>query len=203
VSSFLGHHLIAEGRRTISRRDGRNTRDQSRTSENSQDDRDAQPTRCFGEAALGPSFEPVHALAPARALATSVSDGFSGSGGIPELCCELRSRIALSSRCRPGELQIQRVAGLRNRCTLCPGMPGASVARATTFVVRSPQAGTEAFLRQVQQAVWANNPTLPVGATQTMQDVYERSLARPTFTLLMLGSRAVWRSRSASSVSTG
>jgi hypothetical protein len=82
-------------------------------------------------------------------------------------------------------------------------MPGASVARATTFVVRSPQAGTEAFLRQVQQAVWANNPTLPVGATQTMQDVYERSLARPTFTLLMLGSRAVWRSRSASSVSTG
>ena len=61
------------------------------------------------------------------------------------------------------------------------------VARATTFVVRSPQAGTEAFLRQVQQAVWANNPTLPVGATQTMQDVYERSLARPTFTLLMLG----------------
>jgi hypothetical protein len=61
------------------------------------------------------------------------------------------------------------------------------VTRATTFVVRSPEAGTEAFLRQVQQAVWANNPTLPVGATQTMQDVYERSLARPTFTLLMLG----------------
>lgn len=68
-----------------------------------------------------------------------------------------------------------------------PGTPGASVVRAATFVVRSPQAGTAAFLRQVQQAVWANNPTLPVGATQTMQDVYERSLARPTFTLLMLG----------------
>src|SRR5688572_20055691 len=61
------------------------------------------------------------------------------------------------------------------------------VTRATTFVVRSPLAGTEAFLRQVQQAVWANDPTLPVGATQTMQDVYERSLSRPTFTLLMLG----------------
>jgi predicted permease len=61
------------------------------------------------------------------------------------------------------------------------------VVRATTFVVRSPMAGTGVFLRQVQQAVWANNPTLPVGATQTMQDVYERSLARPTFTLLMLG----------------
>jgi predicted permease len=61
------------------------------------------------------------------------------------------------------------------------------VTRATTFVVRSPQAGTGPFLRQIQQAVWANNPTLPVGATQTMQDVYERSLARPTFTLLMLG----------------
>jgi predicted permease len=68
-----------------------------------------------------------------------------------------------------------------------PGTPGAGVTRAATFVVRSPQAGTEAFLRQVQQAVWAKNPTLPVGATQTMQDVYERSLARHTFTLLMLG----------------
>jgi predicted permease len=61
------------------------------------------------------------------------------------------------------------------------------VTRGTTFVVRSPQAGTAAFLRQVQEAVWANNPTLPVGTTQTMRDVYERSLARPTFTLLMLG----------------
>jgi predicted permease len=61
------------------------------------------------------------------------------------------------------------------------------VTRGTTFVVRSPQAGTAAFLRQVQQAVWANNPTLPVGATQTMQDVYKRSLARHTFTLIMLG----------------
>jgi predicted permease len=61
------------------------------------------------------------------------------------------------------------------------------VTRATTFVVRSPLAGTAAFLQQVRQAVWANNPTLPVGATQTMRDVYERSLARPTFTLLMLG----------------
>src|SRR5687767_6771345 len=32
------------------------------------------------------------------------------------------------------------------------------VTRANTFVVRSPEAATEAFLRQVQQAVWANNP---------------------------------------------
>jgi predicted permease len=68
-----------------------------------------------------------------------------------------------------------------------PPLSVGNVARATTFVVRSPQAGTGAFVRQVQQAVWANNPTLPVAAAQTMQDVYERSLARPTFTLIMLG----------------
>jgi predicted permease len=66
------------------------------------------------------------------------------------------------------------------------GDPGINVVRSATFVVRSRAAGTEAFLKQVQEAVWSVNGSLPVAAAQTMRDVYERSLSRTTFTLIML-----------------
>jgi predicted permease len=58
--------------------------------------------------------------------------------------------------------------------------------RAVTFVVRSERAGTESFLNQVQQAVWSVNASLPLASVRTMQDVYDQSLARTSFTLVML-----------------
>jgi predicted permease len=61
-----------------------------------------------------------------------------------------------------------------------------SIARSATFVIRSRAAGTEALLKQIQEAVWSVNGSLPVAAAQTMRDVYERSLSRTTFTLIML-----------------
>ena len=66
-----------------------------------------------------------------------------------------------------------------------------SIARSATFVVRSRAAGTEALLKQVQEAVWSVNGSLPVAAAQTMRDVYERSLSRTTFTLIMLAIAGV------------
>jgi ABC-type antimicrobial peptide transport system permease subunit len=62
-----------------------------------------------------------------------------------------------------------------------------TVARTVTFVVRSKRAGTGAFLNQVRQAVWSVNASLPLASVQTMQDVYDQSLARTSFTLVMLG----------------
>jgi predicted permease len=59
--------------------------------------------------------------------------------------------------------------------------------RAVTFVVRSDRAGTEAFLNEIRQAVWSANASLPVASLRTMQDVYNQSLARTSFTLVMLG----------------
>ena len=59
--------------------------------------------------------------------------------------------------------------------------------RTVTFVVRSDRAGTESFLNQVQQAVWSVNSNLPVASVRTMQEVYGESLARTSFTLVMLG----------------
>ena len=59
-------------------------------------------------------------------------------------------------------------------------------ARAATFVIRSSRAGSEGFLSEVQQAVWSVNSSLPLASVQTMQDLYGRSLARTSFTLVML-----------------
>jgi predicted permease len=59
--------------------------------------------------------------------------------------------------------------------------------RVVTFIIRSDRAGTEGFLNQVRQAVWSVNASLPLASVRTMQDVYDESLARTSFTVVMLG----------------
>jgi hypothetical protein len=58
--------------------------------------------------------------------------------------------------------------------------------RNAAFVVRSDRAGTAGLFDEVQHAVWSVNSALPVAEPQTMQTVYDRSLARTSFTLVML-----------------
>ena len=55
--------------------------------------------------------------------------------------------------------------------------------------VRDPQRPRRhgSFLNQVRQAVWSVNSNLPVASVRTMQEVYGQSLARTSFTLVMLG----------------
>jgi putative ABC transport system permease protein len=65
--------------------------------------------------------------------------------------------------------------------------PFVPVVRTVTFVMRSERAGTEGFLNEVRQAVWSVNSTLPLASVRTMQEVYGKSLARTSFTLVMLG----------------
>ena len=60
------------------------------------------------------------------------------------------------------------------------------VSRSLTFVMRSDRTGTEAFLNQIRQAVWSVNNGLPLALVRTLQDVYDRSMARTTFALVML-----------------
>ncbi len=69
--------------------------------------------------------------------------------------------------------------------------PGdAAVTRSATFAIRGSRAGTEAMLSEMQQAVWAVNPNLPLAGVQTLQDLYDRSMARTSFALVMLGIAA-------------
>jgi len=62
-----------------------------------------------------------------------------------------------------------------------------NVTRSVTFAIRSDRAGTQSLLTQINEAVWSVNASLPVANVQTMQDVYGKSLARTSFTLVMMG----------------
>ena len=61
-----------------------------------------------------------------------------------------------------------------------------SVARSVAFVIRTPRAGSAALLKDLQDAVTGVNPNLPVADVKTLESVYDRSLARTSFTLLLL-----------------
>ena len=58
--------------------------------------------------------------------------------------------------------------------------------RAVTFVVHSDRAGTESLRSEIQRAVWQVNGNLPVASMQTLGEIYSRSMARTSFTLVML-----------------
>ncbi|PYX68563.1 MAG: multidrug ABC transporter substrate-binding protein [Acidobacteria bacterium] len=59
--------------------------------------------------------------------------------------------------------------------------------RTVTFVIRSQRAGTESFLNELRAAVQSVNSDLPLASVRTMQEVYDKSVAQTSFTLVMLG----------------
>jgi ABC-type antimicrobial peptide transport system permease subunit len=59
--------------------------------------------------------------------------------------------------------------------------------RGIAIVLRTPQAGNAALARELESAVWSVNPNVAVARVRTMADFHDRSLARTSFTLLMLG----------------
>jgi predicted permease len=65
--------------------------------------------------------------------------------------------------------------------------PGSFEARRTMFfAMRTDRAGTQPLINEMQQAVWSVNANLPVAGIMTMQDLYGDSMARTSFTLVML-----------------
>jgi putative ABC transport system permease protein len=62
-----------------------------------------------------------------------------------------------------------------------------TVIRDVAFLVRSPRAGSEAFLKELREAVWSVNANLPLANVHTLDYFYHRSMARTSFTLIMLG----------------
>jgi predicted permease len=62
-----------------------------------------------------------------------------------------------------------------------------SIRRGLTLAIRSGRANTESFLREVATAIHAVNPNLPLAQVRTLDDVYRRSMARTSFTLVLLG----------------
>lgn len=54
------------------------------------------------------------------------------------------------------------------------------------IVIRSSRTGSEQFLAEIRRAVWSVNPNLPLAAVRTLEAIYQKSLARTSFTLVML-----------------
>ena len=61
------------------------------------------------------------------------------------------------------------------------------VQRSVSYLVRSSRTGSTGFVAELGQAVWSINPNLPLAGVRTLQTIYDQSLARTSFTLVMLG----------------
>jgi predicted permease len=59
-----------------------------------------------------------------------------------------------------------------------------------TFVVRSDRVGTAGFVRELEQAVWSQQPAVSLLNVRTLGNLYDRSLARTSLTLHLLGTMA-------------
>jgi putative ABC transport system permease protein len=62
--------------------------------------------------------------------------------------------------------------------------------RKVQFVLRSERVGTPGLIEDVQRAIWSVSGNLPLADVQSMGDVYQRSLARTSLTLVLLGITA-------------
>jgi ABC-type antimicrobial peptide transport system permease subunit len=60
--------------------------------------------------------------------------------------------------------------------------------RNVSYVIRSDRAGSQGLLTDVQHAVAASNASLPVANVRTLQEIYDGSLARTSFALVMLAA---------------
>jgi predicted permease len=60
------------------------------------------------------------------------------------------------------------------------------VRRNVDFVIRTPRAGSEAFMSEVRRAIWSLDSSLPLADPHTVGYYYTKSMARTSFTLVML-----------------
>lgn len=60
------------------------------------------------------------------------------------------------------------------------------VRRYVHFVIRTPRAGSASFFSDSERAVWSVNHDLPLAYNKTIGELYTKSMARTSFTLILL-----------------
>jgi putative ABC transport system permease protein len=65
------------------------------------------------------------------------------------------------------------------------------VTRFGVFAIRTNRAGTASFVTEARKAIWSVNANVPVFLTRTLKDVYDASMARTSFTLVLLAIAGV------------
>jgi len=68
---------------------------------------------------------------------------------------------------------------------------GINTQRTMVYALRSPRVGTPELLQEVQAAVWSVNPNLPLAGVRTLDEIFQLSVARTSFTLMMLAIAAL------------
>jgi hypothetical protein len=63
---------------------------------------------------------------------------------------------------------------------------GVSVRRTMAYMIRSRRAGSAGFADEVGRAVWSINPNVPLANVRPLDAVVAKSMARTSFTLVML-----------------
>lgn len=58
--------------------------------------------------------------------------------------------------------------------------------RSAAFAIRTPRAGSASLMKEVQKAVWSVDANLPLASVHTLDYYYKQSMARTSFTLVML-----------------
>jgi len=58
--------------------------------------------------------------------------------------------------------------------------------RDVAYVVRSPRAGSASLVKELQHAVWSADSEMPLADPSTVGELYTKSLARTSFTLVLL-----------------
>jgi predicted permease len=64
------------------------------------------------------------------------------------------------------------------------------VRRSLAYALRTSRQNPETLIPEVRQAIWSVNANLPLANVRTLQEILDRSLARTSFTLVMLGIAA-------------
>jgi predicted permease len=60
------------------------------------------------------------------------------------------------------------------------------VTRTMNFAIRTSRAGSASLVKDIQHAVWSVNADLPLDLVRTQDELYRKSMARTSFTLVML-----------------
>jgi predicted permease len=66
-----------------------------------------------------------------------------------------------------------------------------TVRRYVSFVIRTRRAGSLSLQNELRKAIWSINSNLPLARVDTLETLYDRSLARTSFTLILLAIAGV------------
>lgn len=127
---------------------------------------------------------------PAEAIGKRITTGMEAAGMWQEIVGVV-GNVRDDGLDRDPTAVIYWPALYRNLWEGLPGVDaGVMVQRSMNYAIRSPRVGSAEFMTEVRDAIWAVNPNLPLAGVRTLDDLLTRSMARTSFSLVMLGIAA-------------